>query len=147
MTHHLGQNSHQPSVCLGVRHLNNCRNLSLPKDRTLLYNPLTAALSFFSRHLLSTEPQSSTDLSSHYTADPPHTASIFRACCCHDSHRHTSPTRSLRPPHHPGRCHCFAIASRPPLSAALLSCYPSLASPVPASIASRTGPPALLRQI
>ena len=37
LTHHLGQNSHHPSVCLGVRHLNNCRNLSPPKDFTLLY--------------------------------------------------------------------------------------------------------------
>ena len=36
MTHHLGQNSHHPSVCLGVRHLNNCPNLSHPKQLTLL---------------------------------------------------------------------------------------------------------------
>jgi hypothetical protein len=37
LTHHLGQNSHHPNVCLGVRHLNNCRNLSPPKECTLLY--------------------------------------------------------------------------------------------------------------
>ena len=37
LTHHFGQNSHRPSVCLGVGHLNNCRNLSPPKDLTLLY--------------------------------------------------------------------------------------------------------------